>query len=865
MHKKHNKKHNNPQKTKNIALYLYVKKHKVFSNKMAKKIKTLVGKKIITIFAVIAIAMALVFYFSTFFIGVKNSSSLNNLYINMFKHINSDLIGSIHEASQWDEAVEFISNPNKEWVEINCNALMSDDKKKRLVVFNEKNNIIYPDNFTLPEDLVSGICFNTRNGENVTFYAEIDGEFYYVVAEGVQTSEGEPKDGTFAIFKKIDREFINELGTTFDSEIEFIQPKDRRKAKSNDLTRSLIPLDDIHGTTLVYLQVKRASLFSGHTKKSSVMAIILLLLFVTMVFLIIKTLIKYVKKPLETLAEAAENKKSTQFDSPADTAHEFTKICAALNTANSESKKLKDCELEITNLNNKIKDNESKIEQLTSDNNQKQSYLNILSNTISSGLVTIKNDLDITECNAAAQKMFAFEPSDEPSHFSIYNFIDQSGIDQINSIIEFPVEDANPIETTGHDKNDEPKLFEIRFINHPLKKGEFLLVITDKTPEQKLLKQIEDVKDKCEKEKLSFSSSIVNTTINSLPQSIYYKNKNLEYQYVNQKFAQNVGLKPTDIIGKTDSQLNLTNPADEKVMQNGQTIKHQTTGENATATTITACKDNNGQIAGILSVTEDITLNQKLEFASRAVSQSESYAKTVQSSIMPSVEKLKEIFGDVFVIYRPGREVGGDFCYLNQKDGKIILAVGDCTGHGVAGAFMTTLAITTLNQIISEMDGTAPETILQNLETKISEIIDKEADLKDGMDICITVFDKKLKTAEYAGAHSPLYIVRDGNIVELEPAKCPIGEYTKDIKFNQEKLTVRKGDSIYLCTDGFQNQFGGEKNRKFNKKALKQLFVTNATLTAEEQQVALENAFDDWTAQQNAPQVDDVTILGIKF
>ena len=832
---------------------------------MAKKLKTLVGKKLIFIFVAVSLAMMLTFYFSTFFAVDKNTASLNNLYINMFNHINDGVKGSLHEAVEWDDMVDFISNPNAEWVEVNLSSLFSEDGKNRVVVLNGNNEIIYPQNMELPEELISGIAFNTRGGNAINFYTELKGEYYFVAAEGVKTSEGEPKEGVTFALRKIDREYVNQIGEIFDSEIEFIQPSDRKKAKADKLTRSIIPLEDIHKNAIVYLQVKQAGLFTALIQKGEILSIFSAILFIAMIVLVILLLKKYVQKPVETLANNAESKKDIQFDNPEDTAQEFNKICGALNSANEEAKKLTTAKNEISDLENRLKGSIEDVNNLSNDLNKEKEYQKILSDEICDGIVSVTSDLDITECNRAAQEIFAFDKNDDPSQYSIYNFVSSNGTDVLTSLISNPPEEYEFFQTEGQDKNDEQKLFNIKIQPHPTKNGEFLLIICDETSTLNHEKQIENLKFQFENDKQNYRSTLVNNIINSLPQSIYYKNKNLEYQYVNAAFAQQNGLDINQILGKTDSQLNIDNQADESILASDENSERTTVGEQALSIVKTVCKDDNGQIAGLLSVTDDITLPQKLEFATRAVSQNESYAKTVQSNIMPNIDTLKNLFGDVFIIYRPINEVGGDFYYLNQKDKKTILAVGDCTGHGVAGAFMTTLAIVTLNKVINQAADITPTEILNNLETEISKIIDKEADLKDGLDICLAIFDKKLKTIEYSGAHSPLYIVRDENIVELEAAKCPIGEYSKTPNFTTEKFTIRKGDNVYMCTDGFQNQFGGEKNRKFNKNALKQLLIQNANSTAQEQQTALETAFNEWAAQQNAPQVDDVTILGIKF
>lgn len=283
--------------------------------------------------------------------------------------------------------------------------------------------------------------------------------------------------------------------------------------------------------------------------------------------------------------------------------------------------------------------------------------------------------------------------------------------------------------------------------------------------------------------------------------------------------------------------------------------------------------DSENAVAGFEGILHDVTervIREKtiesqkhtIELAHQATMESITAAKRTQSAIMP-FEHIHSIFDNCFVIYRPKDVVGGDFFYATEKDGKTIATVGDCTGHGVAGALLSTLSMSYLRNTISELSGEelTSENILETLRSNVIKTMNSD----EGFDISLIVIDKAKKQLQFTGAFNSLYFVRQGVITEYPADKCPIGRYPKIVNFTRNVIDYETGDEIFLCSDGYGDQFGGSANRRFGSTKLRELFANVSILSPAEQTNKINNTLDDWMAQQSLGQIDDVTVMGIKF
>lgn len=266
-----------------------------------------------------------------------------------------------------------------------------------------------------------------------------------------------------------------------------------------------------------------------------------------------------------------------------------------------------------------------------------------------------------------------------------------------------------------------------------------------------------------------------------------------------------------------------------------------------------------------LKSTLDVVSEQAKELKSKNtdITASIQAAKLIQDSILPSEKLIGSTLDNFFILYRPRDIVSGDFYYYNEKSGKIILAAVDSTGHGVPGAFMSMLGNQILNEIIEQKNITQADKILNELNAVIYHSLrQKESETHAGMDLALCVIDKKNKLVEYAGAMNPLYYVQKGEFKEIKADKQAIGgvENKSDKSFNLHYLSLSSPTTFYICSDGFQDQFGGENGKKFMVKKLKELLFSIHQLPLKEQKSVIEHTLDAWQGGQE--QVDDILIIG---
>jgi len=258
-------------------------------------------------------------------------------------------------------------------------------------------------------------------------------------------------------------------------------------------------------------------------------------------------------------------------------------------------------------------------------------------------------------------------------------------------------------------------------------------------------------------------------------------------------------------------------------------------------------------------------LMQKLEMANNQLIDSLRYAQKIQNASLPKTSYLNKVMPEHFVLFKPRDIVSGDFYWVSEVDGRLLIVVADSTGHGVPGAIMSMFGVAHLNQIVGYKRETKPSQILNLLreividsfqQTEISEI-------KDGMDISILSIDSSNKSIEFAGAFNPLYIIRDNKIIVLPADRMPvsIGEVCQP--FKNHAIPYKKGDVMYLFSDGYASQFGGPDDRKIMTTGLKKLILKYHAFSMSEQKMIYDNYFEDWKAGED--QIDDVLLMGLRL
>ncbi len=238
----------------------------------------------------------------------------------------------------------------------------------------------------------------------------------------------------------------------------------------------------------------------------------------------------------------------------------------------------------------------------------------------------------------------------------------------------------------------------------------------------------------------------------------------------------------------------------------------------------------------------------------------------ISAAILPDVKLIYKTLKQSFILYLPKDIVSGDFYAFAQMRNKVLIAAADCTGHGVAGAFMSMIGSSLLNQIINERNITDPALILDHLnEGIIHSLKQKENESSDGMDISICTFDFIKNELLFAGANRPLWLIRNNELQFYKPDKMPIGglQTITDEKFSQHIIQLQKNDTIYIFSDGYTDQFGGEKGKKLMTRRFREVLLSIQNKTMHEQELFLNEYFENWKGINE--QVDDVLVIGIRI
>ncbi|HEX7413289.1 MAG TPA: SpoIIE family protein phosphatase [Bacteroidia bacterium] len=264
---------------------------------------------------------------------------------------------------------------------------------------------------------------------------------------------------------------------------------------------------------------------------------------------------------------------------------------------------------------------------------------------------------------------------------------------------------------------------------------------------------------------------------------------------------------------------------------------------------------------------EVIEKSLKLEHAYREIKDSINYAKRIQDSILPANEMIAKAFNKSFIFYKPKDIVCGDFYWFTQQGEDVIIAVFDCTGHGVPGALMTVIGNSLLNQVVAVSGTTNPAKILDNLDKRLHDTLKQHGSIvtNDGMDAVVCRYRPSKKELTYAGAKRPLYMFKGGELLEIKGNKSCIGSFghDSDKQFTVHRFKMNAGDAIYMFSDGVQDQFGGDVGKKFMVKRFRDLIVGVQGLSMDEQGKRIDHELTSWQGEYE--QTDDMLCIGIQF
>jgi len=261
---------------------------------------------------------------------------------------------------------------------------------------------------------------------------------------------------------------------------------------------------------------------------------------------------------------------------------------------------------------------------------------------------------------------------------------------------------------------------------------------------------------------------------------------------------------------------------------------------------------------------------EQLKASNKDITDSINYALHIQSAILPPAKLVGELLNDSFILYKPKDIVAGDFYWLEVVGNQCLFAAADCTGHGVPGAMVSVVCHNALNRSVREFQLTEPGKILDKVRELVIETFENsDHEVKDGMDIALCSITlapaqgSERAHLQYAGAYNPLWIIRNGEVLETKAHPQPIGICDDPRSYTTNSFDLDKGDALYIFSDGYADQFGGQRGKKLKAKAFKELLVSMHDTPMEEQKLMIDEAFENWKGELE--QIDDVCVIGVKI
>ena len=282
----------------------------------------------------------------------------------------------------------------------------------------------------------------------------------------------------------------------------------------------------------------------------------------------------------------------------------------------------------------------------------------------------------------------------------------------------------------------------------------------------------------------------------------------------------------------------------------------------------------NDQIRSLVTLTPEIEemvriRNRKIEEAIIEVEESYKYAHHIQETFLPDDHYVRECFPDSFVLFKPKDIVSGDFYFFSKMGDTIIFALADCTGHGIPGALLSTLGYGIIDQAVNEIKLTDPSEILHHLYSKIHRFLRRDTEvtgMSDDMDIVLCIIDIRTNILTYSGVKNPLYHIKKGELFEYRANNFTENCHEEDeCMFTSDKIQLNTGDTIYLCSDGYTDQFGGKYHKKYQRKRFMDFLLHIQDCSMPEQSDGLYEEIEQWREENDEDQTDDILVIGIRI
>ncbi len=522
-------------------------------------------------------------------------------------------------------------------------------------------------------------------------------------------------------------------------------------------------------------------------------------------------------------------------------------------------------------------------------NESKEKYKLLFEDSYDATLILSGNK--IIDCNNAAVKIFGYKNKQEllllrPDELSPLEQPDkEKSSNKADKMIAFAVKNrVHKFEWLHKRKNNKIFPTEISLTAIPY---------NNKTVIHSVIRDLTELKNKEQKIKEQYSKIIQSekkykAVLTNMDDIFYRTNVNQELVLISPSALKYTNIKSiSELIGKNVPEMFYYNPEDRtKLLEalkhnNGNITNYEILLKNRKNEPVTFetnshfIFDNAGNIAGVEGILRDITerktaeiqlkiQKQKIETAHKNITDSINYAKTIQNALLTKKELIDSYLNNYFLLFKPKEQVSGDFYYINKIDKHLIIAVADCTGHGVPGAFLTMLAITYLHEIVRRNETDNPGGALDILRDRFKKtFIEFGTNNRNGLDIALCAINTETNILQYAGAYNPLIIIRDNELTEYKATRNPIGFYPKEKPFKNNEIQLQNNDIIYIFSDGFHDQLGEIDNKKFRSNKFRQLLLDIHKLPMKTQENKLNKVFMKWKG--NNDQTDDILIFGMKF
>ena len=499
--------------------------------------------------------------------------------------------------------------------------------------------------------------------------------------------------------------------------------------------------------------------------------------------------------------------------------------------------------------------------------------LSLVAESVTNGVVITSPEGHVKWCNKSFSRI---------TGYSLEEILSQKPSDLMKTP-DFFMEELKSFTKNG------PVFSKPRRIAHYNKQGEIIWILVNTTPiyddENNVVQIIEIVTDITDQKNQEEDFERLSLVAQHSQNPIIMMNNRMEIDWVNGAFVKEFGYTENEVIGKTPGKLLRGKKSDlskftnlEKIMLKGRKgsseflLYDKIEQPIWIQASVDPVYNRKGKIEQYICLMQNIQnvkeAQQIIEEKNKDITDSINYAKRIQSAILPNLKIIKRNLPEHFMFYKPKDVVSGDFYFMEFTKNKVIVAIADCTGHGVPGAMMTSIGAAGLNNAILDKKLSDPAKILAHLDIYIKNSLSaSNEDLTDGMDIGIMAFNYKNRTIEYCGAKRPLFLVDDkGEMTTIPGIKRSIGEFTfgEDTYFHTTEIPIDSPLSIYCFSDGVPDQFGGEKRKKLYLKKLNAFLLSNHKLPFKEQHEELENMLNKWTNNYEISQTDDMVLFGAK-